>query len=75
MVCYFFCLIFVIMGVPGGPVCQGGCSGGVLGVFRWCSGASVPGSFWPVPGFTDTLKSQGRIDHYGFESSLWGNTR
>ena len=51
MVSYFFCLIFVIMGVPGGPVCQGG----------------VPECCWPVPGFTDTLKSQGRIDHYGFE--------
>ena len=39
MVCYFFCLIFVIMGVPGGPVCQGGCSGSVPVVFRGqCSG-------------------------------------
>ena len=30
----------------------------------------VAGCFWPVSGFTDTLKSQGRLDHYGFESSL-----
>ena len=41
------------MGVPGGPVCQGG----VPGVFQWCSG-DVPGCSWPVPGFTDTLKSR-----------------
>ena len=46
---YFFCLNFVIKGVPGGPVRQGGipgCPEGVLGMFRRCSE--------PVPRFTDT---------------------
>lgn len=68
MVCYFFCLTFVIMGVPGGPVCQGvfrGSSGSVPVVFRGCSGVLLACSWF---------HRQGRLDHYGFESSLRGNT-
>ena len=46
----FFCLNFVIKGVPEGAVRQGGipgCSEGVLGMFRRCS-EPVPsfGCFW-----------------------------
>lgn len=49
MVCYFFCLIFVSMGVPGGPVCQGvfrGSSGSVLVVFMGCSGVFLACSWF-----------------------------
>ena len=49
----FFCLVFVVKGVPGGVGPVRGMSRGVLGHvgsglrgFRGCSG--------PVPGFTDT---------------------
>ena len=46
----FFCLTFVIMGVPGGS----DLSGGVPGEFWECSGG-VPGCCWPVPDRPATL--------------------
>ena len=60
-VLYFFCLIFVIKGVPGESGLSGGCSRvsqGVLRVFRVCSRlfGECFEVFRGVPGFTDTGK-------------------
>ena len=49
MACYFFCLIFVIMGVPGVRSVRGvfrGSSGSVPVVFRGCSGVLLACSWF-----------------------------